>query len=101
VEATNGYTADKIECEALIRDSGLTWCILRLADVPVLGPRRPHPIMYAESQRLLRYQRHSAQDIAVDVAAGLGWRRRLLPVAAPLARAAMLRLSPYYRTSAR
>jgi nucleoside-diphosphate-sugar epimerase len=46
LEATDPYTTHKIECEALVRDSGLDWCILRLADVPVLGPRRPHPIMF-------------------------------------------------------
>jgi UDP-glucose 4-epimerase len=44
--ATNEYTAHKIQCEALVRDSGLRWCILRLADVPVLGLRDPHPIMF-------------------------------------------------------
>jgi hypothetical protein len=49
-----------------------------------------------ESERLLRYQRHTFDDIAEAVAAGLGWKRRLMPVASPLARAAILRLSPYY-----
>ena len=44
--ATNGYTAHKIECEAMIRESGLRWCIFRLADVPILGIRDPHPIMF-------------------------------------------------------
>lgn len=44
--ATNPYTAHKIEAEAMVRGSGLDWCILRLADVPVLGPRDPHPIMF-------------------------------------------------------
>ncbi|GAA1027071.1 NAD(P)-dependent oxidoreductase [Virgisporangium ochraceum] len=44
--ATDAYTAHKIECENLVRDSDLEWCILRLADVPVLGPRPPHPIMF-------------------------------------------------------
>jgi len=44
--ATNPYTEHKIECEELIRESGLTWCIFRLADVPVLGLRDPHPIMF-------------------------------------------------------
>jgi nucleoside-diphosphate-sugar epimerase len=174
--ATNPYTAHKIECEAMIRGSGLTWCIFRLADVPILGPRDPHPIMFeigldnrietlhaddaglaianaletpevwgrvlfvgggascqvtyrdyltrllaamgvdplpdeafssavyatdwidtTDSEALLHYQRHSFDDIAEAVAAGLGWRRRLASAASPLARAAILRLSPYYR----
>jgi len=50
-----------------------------------------------ESQALLRYQRHSFDDIAEAIAASLGWKRRLASAASPLARAAMLRLSPYYK----
>jgi UDP-glucose 4-epimerase len=178
--ATDAYTSHKIECETLVRGSGLTWCLLRLSDVPVLGMRDPHPIMFyigldhriealhaddaalaianalhtadvwgrvlfvgggpscqltyreylttllaamgvdalpeeafsgkeyatdwldtEDSQRLLRYQRHSFDEIVAAVAAGLGWRRRLVPLAAPLARAAILRLSPYYHATGR
>jgi nucleoside-diphosphate-sugar epimerase len=174
--ATNPYTEHKIECEGLIRRSGLEWCVFRLADVPILGPRDPHPIMFeigldnrieslhaddaglaianaletpevwgrvlfvgggascqltyreyltrllaamgvdplpdnafstaeyatdwvdtVESEALLHYQRHTFDDIAAAVAAGLGWRARLASAAGPLARAAILRLSPYYR----
>jgi nucleoside-diphosphate-sugar epimerase len=174
--ATDAYTAHKIECEAMVRASGLRWCILRLVDVPILGVRDPHPIMFEigldnrietlhaddaglaianaldtpavwgrvlfvgggppcqvtyreyltrllaamgvdplpeeafstkvyatdwvdteESQALLRYQRHSFSDIAEAIAASLGWKRRLASAAGPLARAAILRLSPYYR----
>jgi nucleoside-diphosphate-sugar epimerase len=173
--ATGPYTEHKIECEALIRESGLTWCIFRLADVPILGVRDPHPIMFeigldnrieslhaedaglaianaletpqvwgrilfvgggsscqltyreyltrllaamgvdplpdeafsdavyatdwidtAESEALLHYQRHDFADIAEAIAASLGWKRRLVPLAGPLARHAILRLSPYY-----
>ena len=175
LEATDPYTSHKIEAERLVRESGLRWSILRLSDVPILGIRDPHPIMFEiglrnriealhaddaglaianaletaavwgrilfvgggpscqltyreyltrllaamgveplpdeafsdkvyatdwvdteESERLLRYQRHTFDDIAEAVAAGLGWKRRLMPVASPLARAAILRLSPYY-----
>ncbi|HKT03905.1 MAG TPA: NAD(P)-dependent oxidoreductase [Rugosimonospora sp.] len=175
--ATNGYTEDKIQCEALVRGSGLEWCIFRLADVPVLGLRDPHPIMFEigldnriealhaddaglalanalhtpevwrrilfvgggpscqltyreylsrilgamgldplpdkafsdaeyatdwldteESQRLLCYQRYTFDDIAAAVSAALGWRRRLVGLAGPLARASLLRMSPYYRS---
>jgi nucleoside-diphosphate-sugar epimerase len=174
--ATDPYTSHKIECERLVRGSGVRWSILRLADVPILGIRDPHPIMFEiglqnriealhaddaglaianaletpevwgrilfvgggpscqltyreyltrmlaamgveplpdeafsdkeyatdwidteESERLLRYQRHTFDDITEAVAASLGWKRRLVPVASPLARAALLRLSPYYR----
>jgi UDP-glucose 4-epimerase len=174
--ATDPYTASKIQGEAMVRDSGLTWSILRLVDVPILGYRDPHPIMFeigldnrieamhaddaglalanaletpaiwgrvlfvgggptcqltyreyltkilaamgvdplpesafataeyatdwvdsVESQELLQYQRHTFDDIAAAVAAGLGWRRRAAALAGPFARAAILRLSPYYR----
>ncbi|MFC9789304.1 NAD-dependent epimerase/dehydratase family protein [Rhodococcus sp. NPDC127528] len=49
----------------------------------------------AESQRLLAYQSRGVDDIVADIAATLGWRRYLTPLARPLARRAMLRLSPY------
>jgi nucleoside-diphosphate-sugar epimerase len=172
LQATDPYTEHKVECERLIRASGLDWTILRLVDVPVLGPRAPHPIMFeigldnrieaihaddvalaianavetqavwgrvmfigggascqltyreyltrllaamrikplpdkafsdkvyatdwvdsTESEALLHYQRHSFDDIARAIAAGLGWRRWF----APLGRPVILRLSPYYR----
>jgi UDP-glucose 4-epimerase len=175
--ATDPYSAHKIECERLVSESGLDWCVLRLTDVPVLGLRKPHPIMFeigldnriealhaddaavaianaldtpevwnrvlfagggptcqltyreyltrllgamglkplpdkafsdavyatdwvdsTESEALLHYQRHTFDDIASAIAASLGWRRRLLPVVAPLARLAMLRLSPHRGT---
>ncbi len=175
LEATDNYTAHKIECEEMVTGSGLDWCILRLVDVPILGARDPHPIMFdigpdnrieavhaedaavalaaafetpqvwgrtlfvgggascqltyreyltrllaamgiaplpdeafstkvyatdwvdsTESEALWHYQRHSFDDIAAAVAASLGWKRRLMPLAAPVARAAILRMSPYY-----
>ena len=46
VVATDPYTESKIAAEALVRDSGLEWCIFRLTDVPVIGLRDPHPIMF-------------------------------------------------------
>jgi nucleoside-diphosphate-sugar epimerase len=174
--ASDAYTSHKIVCEGLIRDCGLSWCIFRLTDVPILGVRDPHPIMFEigldnrieslhaadaalaivnalgveqvwgrvlfvgggptcqltyreylprllaamgldplpeeafsdkeyatdwvdteESQRLLDYQHHSFDDIAGAIAASLGWKRRLIPLAGPLARGAMLAMSPYYR----
>ena len=175
--ATNPYTEHKIECEEMVRASRLRWCIFRMADVPILGPRDPHPIMFEiglqnriealhaddaglaianavetpevwgrilfvgggpscqltyreyltrmlgamgvdplpdaafstaeyatdwvdteESQALLRYQRHTFDDITSAVAASMPWRRRLATAAGPLAKAAILRLSPYYRS---
>ncbi|WP_239123122.1 NAD-dependent epimerase/dehydratase family protein [Rhizocola hellebori] len=176
--ATNPYTAHKIECEGLVRESGLRWAIFRFADIPVLGLRKAHPIMFeigldnriealhaddaayavasaldtpqvwgrvmfvgggascqltygdyltrlmaamglrmlpreafsdqhyctdwldtSQSQELLGYQRHDFDAIVNAIAATLGWRRHLMPIAGPLARASMLRLSPYWTQS--
>lgn len=173
--ATDPYTEHKIAAEELVRTSGLEWCIFRFSDVPVLGLRDPHPIMFeigldnrieslhaddaavalaralrtpevwgrilfvgggkscqltyreyltrmlgamgigalpdeafsraeyatdwidsTEAQALLRYQRRSFDDIVADLAACLGWKRRLVPVAAPAVRRAILALSPYW-----
>lgn len=175
--AANPYAAHKIEAEGLVRASGLQWCIFRLADMPILGLRRPPAIMFeiapenrieslhvadaglaiatavgvaevwnrvfflgggvtcqlryrdyvnrmlaamgiaalpdsafatgatyptdwldtAESEALLRYQRHSFDDITRAVAVNAGWKRRATMAIAPLARLALLWTSPYWR----
>ncbi len=46
VEATDNYSAHKIECEQRVRDSGLTFSIFRLADVPPIALRQPVPAMF-------------------------------------------------------
>jgi UDP-glucose 4-epimerase len=46
VQATDVYTGHKLECETLVRTSGLTWAILRYADVPPMELRGPVPIMF-------------------------------------------------------
>jgi nucleoside-diphosphate-sugar epimerase len=46
VEASDPYTSHKIECEKIVRGSTLEWCIIRQADVPIMGMRPPHPIMF-------------------------------------------------------
>jgi len=50
-----------------------------------------------ESQRLLQYQRASCDDIVNEVAALLGWRRLVMPLARPFARRSILKLSPYWK----
>ena len=50
-----------------------------------------------ESQRLLQYQRHSFEEIVAEIAALLGWKRIFVPLARPLARRSMLKLSPYWK----
>lgn len=46
IAVTDHYTAHKVRCEELVRDSGLTWAIFRFGDVPPPKPHRPDPIMY-------------------------------------------------------
>ena len=176
VQATDPYTESKIAAEALVRGSGLEWCIFRLTDVPIIGLRDPHPIMFeiglqnriesihpddaatalarslrtpgvwgrtlfvgggpscqltyrefltrmlgamglemlpdeafsdteyatdwvdsTESQRLLRYQRRTFDDITGDIAKCLGWKKAFVPMASSLVRKKMLDMSPYWR----
>ena len=49
-----------------------------------------------ESQRLLRYQRHTLNDYVQDMTARLGFRRHLIRMFRPLVRYLLLRQSPYY-----
>ena len=175
MQGTDCYTHHKIECEKRVRDSGLEWCIFRFADVPVIGLRDAHPIMFeiglhnriealhpddaglavanalktpeawgkvlhvgggercqvtygdylsrlltamgvgmlpaeafskkdyvtdwidsSEAQRLFGYQRHTFDQIVDEIAACLGWKKLFVPLARPLARRMMLKLSPYW-----
>ncbi|MGO9830240.1 MAG: NAD-dependent epimerase/dehydratase family protein [Myxococcaceae bacterium] len=62
VVATDVYTEHKLSCEALVRESGLTWAIFRYADVPPLALRQPVPIMFEIplSQRMETLHPHDA-----------------------------------------
>lgn len=46
LEATDLYTEHKLACEQWLQQSGLPWLIFRFSDVPIIGFRSPHPIMY-------------------------------------------------------
>jgi nucleoside-diphosphate-sugar epimerase len=52
-----------------------------------------------ESQRLLRYQRHSLNDYVQEMRARLGFRRHLLRMFRPLVRYVLLQRSAYYHAS--
>jgi nucleoside-diphosphate-sugar epimerase len=174
VQATDGYSAHKIACEALIKQSGLEYVIARFSDVPDI--KEPHPIMYdipldqrfeiihgddmalaiantlqtpqvwgqtihigggprcqiryrdylfgmleaigigplpeeafgqpryctdwldtEYSQRLLQYQRHSADEIIQDIAREVGWKRHLAGLSRPIVRRNILKMSPYWK----
>jgi len=46
VQATDNYSSHKIACEEMVKSSGLTWSIMRFADIPPLTLRSPHPVMF-------------------------------------------------------
>jgi Nucleoside-diphosphate-sugar epimerases len=46
VQATDAYTEHKIECEQLLKQSGLEWAIFRFADVPAEQVHKFDPIMF-------------------------------------------------------
>ena len=43
---TDVYSGHKIDCERLVEASGLSFTILRFADVPPIAVRAPHPMMF-------------------------------------------------------
>ncbi len=49
------------------------------------------------SQRLLQYQRHSADEIIQDIAREVGWKRYLTGLAKPIVRRNILKMSPYWQ----
>ena len=51
----------------------------------------------ADSQRLLRYQRHTLDDCVRDMQLALAYRRPLIRVFSPIVRSLLLKQSPYYR----
>lgn len=49
------------------------------------------------SQRLLQYQRHSADEIIQDIAREVGWKRYLAGLSRPIVRRNILKMSPYWK----
>lgn len=43
---TSHYTRHKVQCETLVRQSGLTWMIIRFAGVIAISLARTHPLMF-------------------------------------------------------
>jgi UDP-glucose 4-epimerase len=70
VAATDVYTQHKIECEALVRESGLVWSIFRFADVPPIALRDPHPIMFTIPLDQ-RFEMIHPRDAGLAVACGV------------------------------
>jgi nucleoside-diphosphate-sugar epimerase len=49
------------------------------------------------SQRLLHYQRHSADEVIQDIAREVGWKRYLAGLSRPIVRRNILKMSPYWK----
>jgi nucleoside-diphosphate-sugar epimerase len=81
VQGSDPYTSHKVACEELVRASGLTWCIFRFSDVPIIGLRDPLPIMF-EIGLHNRIEAMHPDDAALALASALktpeAWGRVLL-----------------------
>jgi nucleoside-diphosphate-sugar epimerase len=81
VQASDHYTTHKIACEEMVRTSGLQWTIFRFADVPPLGLRQPHPIMF-RIPLSTRFEVIHPYDAGLAIANGIDssevWGRTLL-----------------------
>jgi nucleoside-diphosphate-sugar epimerase len=65
VQPIDNYTHHKVECERLIRESGLDWAILRLAVVPPLG-------LSGFTSENVRYSSKHARGICPPTGRGAG-----------------------------
>ncbi|HJT55146.1 MAG TPA: NAD(P)-dependent oxidoreductase [Ktedonobacteraceae bacterium] len=81
VQATDHYSTHKIACEQMVKTSGLEWSIFRFADVPPLGLRNPHPIMFKIPLET-RFEVIHTYDAGLAIANGMCcdeiWGRTLL-----------------------
>ncbi len=81
VQATDHYSTHKIACEEMVKTSGLEWSIFRFADVPPLGLRSPHPIMF-KIPLATRFEVIHTYDAGLAIANGIcrdeTWGRTLL-----------------------
>lgn len=79
--ATDHYTSQKLECEELVRRSGLDWLILRFAAVPPRTLQPLHPMVFDISlDNRLELLHRSDAGSAITNALGCGsvWGRALL-----------------------
>ena len=81
VQATDHYSTHKIACEEMVKTSGLEWSIFRFADIPPMGLRSPHPIMF-KIPLATRFEVIHTHDAGLAIANGIRcddtWGRTLL-----------------------
>ncbi len=70
VVATDPYTEHKIECEAMVKVTDMTWTIFRFSDVPHISLRKAEPIMF-EIRPETRFEVIHPHDLALALANAL------------------------------
>ncbi|WP_207229228.1 NAD-dependent epimerase/dehydratase family protein [Ktedonosporobacter rubrisoli] len=71
VQATDAYSAHKIEGEEMVKSAGLDWAIFRFCDMPpILRAHKPHPIMF-EIALETRFEMLHPADAALAIANGI------------------------------
>jgi nucleoside-diphosphate-sugar epimerase len=71
VQATDAYSAHKIEGEEMVKNAGLEWAIFRFCDMPpITAPHKPHPIMF-EINLDTRFEMLHPDDAALAIANGI------------------------------
>jgi nucleoside-diphosphate-sugar epimerase len=80
VNPTNNYTRHKVECETLVRESGLTWCIMRFANVASIE-FTPNPMLFyiaLDSRMEFIHTRDAGLAVANAVKSDKVWGKILL-----------------------
>ncbi len=84
--ASDNYSEHKIQAERALQATSLTWAVYRLADMPVLGPRTPHPMMFdipLNTRMEVLHPSDAAVAIAEGIVSGAIWNEVWLIGGAP------------------
>lgn len=80
VNPTSNYTRQKVECETLVQESGLTWCIMRFANVASIE-FTPNPMLFyiaLDSRMEFIHTRDAGLAVANAVKSDKVWGKILL-----------------------
>ncbi|MEA1959404.1 MAG: NAD(P)-dependent oxidoreductase [Chloroflexota bacterium] len=80
VNPTNNYTNHKVECEQIIQESGLTWCIMRFAAVTTIE-FKPNPMLFyisLDSRMEFTHTRDASLAVANAASSDKVWGKILL-----------------------
>jgi nucleoside-diphosphate-sugar epimerase len=80
VNPTNNYTKHKVECEKMVQESGLTWCIMRFANVASVE-FTPNPMLFfisLDSRMEFVHTKDAGLAVANAVKSDKVWGKTLL-----------------------